>query len=146
MRKEFWKTVPLDDMTGEEWEALCDGCGNCCLLKLEFEDTGEYAFTNVSCRLLDTSTCRCGNYALRKQLVKDCVILTPDNLENTVPWMPATCAYRLLFEGEPLPEWHPLLTNDKNSVDAVGASVKNWAISEFDIDMDDLEDYIIEGY
>ncbi len=145
MRKKFWETVALEDMSREEWEALCDGCGNCCLLKLEDEDTGEYAFTNVCCRLLDTRTCQCGNYPLRKQLVKDCVILTMDNIEQTVPWMPATCAYRLLWEGAQLPDWHPLITGDKNSVYTSGASVQNWAISEYEIDMDDLEDYIIEG-
>jgi uncharacterized cysteine cluster protein YcgN (CxxCxxCC family) len=143
MRKRFWERVPMAEMTREEWEALCDGCGNCCLIKLEDEDTGDYLYTNVSCRLLDTHTCQCGNYALRKQIVKDCVILKPDNIETIADWMPATCAYRLLFEGEPLPAWHPLLTGEKESVVQAGASVKDWAIPEYDVDMDDIEDYIV---
>ncbi len=143
MRKRFWEKLPLGDMTAEEWEALCDGCGNCCLIKLEDEDTGNFLFTNVSCRLLDTKTCQCGNYALRKQIVKDCVILTPDNIETIAEWMPATCAYRLLHEGDSLPEWHPLITGDKNSVAKVGASVKDWAIPEYEVDMDDIENYIV---
>ncbi len=143
MRKRFWEKVPLGDMTPNEWEALCDGCGNCCLIKLEDEDSGDFLFTNVSCRLLDTKTCQCGNYALRKQIVKDCVILTPDNIKTIAEWMPATCAYRRLFEGDPLPEWHPLITGDKNSVVKVGASVKDWAIPEYEVDMDDIENYIV---
>ncbi len=133
----------MADMTREEWEALCDGCGNCCLIKLEDEDSGNYLFTNVSCRLLDTKTCQCGNYALRKQIVKDCVILTPDNIETIADWMPATCAYRLLHEGDPLPDWHPLITGTPDSVVKAGASVKDWAIPEYDVDMDDIEDYIV---
>ncbi len=143
MRKRFWEKVPMEEMTREEWEALCDGCGNCCLIKLEDEETGNFLFTNVSCRLLDTKTCQCGNYALRKQIVKDCVILKPDNIETIAEWMPATCAYRLLFEGDPLPAWHPLLTGDEESVVKAGASVKDWAIPEYDVDMDDIEDYIV---
>ncbi|MCF6272094.1 MAG: YcgN family cysteine cluster protein [Rhodobacteraceae bacterium] len=143
MRKSFWERVPMDEMTIDEWEAICDGCGNCCLIKLEDEDSGNFLFTNVSCRLLDTKTCRCGNYALRKQIVKDCVILTPDNIEDIAEWMPATCAYRLLHEGAPLPDWHPLLSGDNESVVKSGASVKNWAIPEYEIDMDDIEDYIV---
>ncbi len=143
MRKAFWQRVPLAEMTGEEWEALCDGCGNCCLIKLEDEESGNFLFTNVSCRLLDTKTCRCGNYALRKQIVKDCVILTPDNIHEIAGWMPATCAYRLLHEGENLPDWHPLLTGNSESVVEAGASVKDWAIPEYEVDMDAIEDYII---
>jgi len=143
MRKHFWEKIPMEEMTREEWEALCDGCGNCCLIKLEDEDSGDFLFTNVSCRLLDTKTCQCGNYALRKQIVKDCVILSPDNIETIAEWMPATCAYRLLHEGEPLPEWHPLLTGTKESVVQAGASVKDWAIPEYEVDMDDIEDYIV---
>ena len=143
MRKHFWEKIPMEEMTREEWEALCDGCGNCCLIKLEDEDSGDFLFTNVSCRLLDTKTCQCGNYALRKQIVKDCVILSPDNIETIAEWMPATCAYRLLHEGEPLPEWHPLLAGTKESVVQAGASVKDWAIPEYEVDMDDIEDYIV---
>lgn len=143
MRKRFWEKVPMEKMTGEEWEALCDGCGNCCLIKLEDEDTGNFLFTNVSCRLLDAKTCQCGNYALRKQIVKDCVFLTPDNIKTIAEWMPATCAYRLLFEGDKLPDWHPLITGNKESVVKAGASVKDWAIPEYEVDMDDIEDYIV---
>ncbi|MEM6441305.1 MAG: YcgN family cysteine cluster protein, partial [Pseudomonadota bacterium] len=97
-REEFWE-LPLDALTRAEWEALCDGCGRCCLLKLEDEETGELAYTDVHCRLYDPETCRCGNYALRKQLVPGCIVLTPESLEDAAEWLPPTCAYRRLHEG-----------------------------------------------
>ena len=99
----------MTEMTQPEWEALCDGCGKCCLLKLEDEDTNEVKFTNVACRLFDDSTCRCQNYALRKQMVSGCVVLTPENIERISHWMPNTCGYRRIFEGQPLMDWHPLI-------------------------------------
>jgi len=141
---QFWER-PLDSLNREQWEALCDGCGKCCLLKLEDEDTGEYAYTNVACRLLDSATCRCGNYALRRQLVKGCVILTPETLEQNIDWMPATCAYRLRSEGKPLFDWHPLISGDAQSVHHAGMSMQNKTLHEYDIDPDELDDHIIEG-
>ncbi len=144
LRPRFWERVPLDKMTSQEWEALCDGCGRCCLLKLEDDETQEIAFTRVSCRLLDTDTCRCGQYETRKTFVPDCVVLTPKTLDEIAYWMPTTCAYRRLHEGKPLNDWHPLVSGDPASVHEAGVSVKGWAIPEFEIDEDDLEDYTID--
>jgi uncharacterized cysteine cluster protein YcgN (CxxCxxCC family) len=144
MRKKFWERVPLEDMTPEEWEALCDGCGRCCLLKLEDEDTGEVHYTKVTCRLFDADTCRCGNYALRRQLVKGCVLLTPENIEHAADWMPATCAYRRLHEGRGLAAWHPLISGTAETVHAAGVSVKGWTVPEFEVPEDEWEDHIIE--
>lgn len=143
-RPKFWETVPLDGMTPGEWESLCDGCGKCCLNKLEDADTGEVAFTSVACRLLDGETCRCGQYAIRKQLVPECVFLTPKTLPDVAYWMPSTCAYRLLYEGKPLFDWHPLISGDPESVHRAGQSVRGWTTPEFEVDEDDWEDYIIE--
>jgi len=145
LRPDFWTAYPLEDLSKPEWEALCDRCGRCCLLKLEDADTQEVEFTNVSCRLFDGATSSCGNYALRKQMVKDCVVLSPENIERIAYWMPATCAYRLLFEGKPLFDWHPLVSGDAGSVRAAGISMHDLVVPEYEIDQDDLEDYIIEG-
>lgn len=144
LRPRFWETVPLRQMTGKEWEALCDGCGKCCLNKLEDEDTGEVALTCVACRLLDDSTCRCAQYDIRKQFVPECVVLTPDNLDEVAYWMPSTCAYRLLHEGRPLYPWHPLISGTADSVHAAGVSVRGWTVPEFEVPEEEWEDYIIE--
>ncbi len=144
MRPRFWERVPLTKLTQSEWEALCDGCGKCCLNKLEFEDTGEVAFTRIACRLLDGDTCRCTQYDIRHQFVPECVRLTPKTLPKIAYWMPQTCAYRRLFEGKPLPDWHPLLTGDPESVHTAGASVRGWTIPEFEVDEDDWENHIID--
>ena len=145
LRPEFWRHHDLSELTKPEWEALCDGCGRCCLLKLEDEDTQEISFTNVACRLFDADTCRCGQYALRKQMVAGCVILTPENIERNAYWMPATCAYRLLFEGKPLYDWHPLLTGSADSTHEAGMSMQDRVLAEYEVDEDDLEDYVIKG-
>lgn len=144
MRPRFWETIPLNKLTPQEWEALCDGCGKCCLNKLEFEDTGEVAFTRVACRLLDGETCQCSNYANRKQFVPECVVLTPKTLPKVAYWLPRTCAYRLLHEGKPLEDWHPLMSGRPDSVHEAGMSVKGWTIPEFEVDEDDWEDHIID--
>jgi uncharacterized protein len=145
LRPKFWEKVPLGKMTKAEWEALCDGCGKCCLNKIEFEDTGEVAFTRLSCRLLDGETCRCTQYPIRHQFVPDCVTLTPAKLPDVAYWLPRTCAYRLLHEGKPLFDWHPLVSGDPDSVHKAGASVKGWTIPEFEVpDEDDWEDHIID--
>jgi uncharacterized cysteine cluster protein YcgN (CxxCxxCC family) len=142
---EYWRNTPLDKMSRLEWEALCDGCGRCCLLKLEDEDSGGVAYTDVHCRLFDPDTCRCGNYAHRKRLVPGCVQLTPENLEASAAWMPETCAYRRLHEGRDLPDWHPLITGDPDSPQKAGMSMHNRSVPEWEVDEDDLEDHIIEG-
>ncbi|MFS4436977.1 YcgN family cysteine cluster protein [Paracoccaceae bacterium GXU_MW_L88] len=143
MRARFWENVPLSEMTAEEWEALCDGCGKCCLIKLEEEDTGDVYYTSVACRLLDDSTCRCGNYAIRKQLVPDCIVLSLKTLPDIAYWLPPTCAYKRLYDGETLPEWHPLVTGDPNSTHDAGISVKNRTTPEYEVAEEDLEDYLL---
>ena len=120
--------------------SLCDGCGKCCF-KLEDVDTGTVHYTDVGCKLLDCTTARCRDYSHRKSVVPDCVILTLDSL-HTLAWMPSTCAYRLLFEGKSLPEWHPLITGDRNSPQRAGHSVAGRVFPESDIDEDNLPDHI----
>jgi uncharacterized cysteine cluster protein YcgN (CxxCxxCC family) len=144
MRPRYWESVPLNRMTGEEWEALCDGCGKCCLNKLEDADTGEVFFTNIACRLLDDSTCRCGNYAIRKSLVPECVMLTPGTIKDVAYWLPKTCAYRVLHEGRRLADWHPLISGDPDMVHSAGISVQGRTLPEYEIPEEDWEDHIIE--
>ena len=129
-------------MSGAEWEALCDGCAKCCLVKLEDADTGVIDHTNVACRLLDLGNCRCTNYAARSRLVTDCIVLAADKIE-ALSWLPSTCAYRLVAEGKDLPWWHPLVSGDPESVHAAGISIRGRAISERDAG--DIEDHVIEG-
>jgi hypothetical protein len=144
LRPRFWEKIPLKDMSPAEWEALCDGCGKCCLNKLEFEDTGEVAYTRVACRLFDNETCRCGDYANRKRHVPECVVLSPRTLKKSVYWMPATCAYKLLWQGKPLPEWHPLLTGDPESTHRAPGAIRGETLSELTVPEEDWEDYLIE--
>lgn len=118
----FWTSKTLAEMNEAEWESLCDGCGRCCLIKMEDEDTGQYYFTDVACRLFDETTCRCRDYPNRDREVPDCVRLTPDNA-GSFGWMPPSCAYRLLAEGKSLPDWHPLVSGRAESVREAGASV-----------------------
>jgi uncharacterized protein len=125
----FWKTKTLEEMTQAEWESLCDGCGRCCLHKLRDEDTDALTFTNVGCRLLDTETCRCTDYANRFKKVPDCVQLTPAVVRE-VDWLPPSCAYRRLAEGRDLPTWHPLRTGDPQSVIDAGISASGRIINE----------------
>jgi uncharacterized cysteine cluster protein YcgN (CxxCxxCC family) len=139
----FWQTKSLSEMNEAEWEALCDGCGRCCLNKLEDEETGEIFWTNVACKLLDHGSCRCGSYVDRHDYVPDCVKLDVDEVVNqTITWLPPTCAYRLLAAGKPLQWWHPLLSGDPETVHLAGISVRNRVISEDTIPVDALEDHI----
>ncbi|WP_136682431.1 YcgN family cysteine cluster protein [Falsirhodobacter xinxiangensis] len=144
MRERFWETVKLKDMTQPEWEALCDGCGKCCLNKIEFEDTNEVAFTRLACKLLDGQSCLCSHYETRRDYVPDCVQLTPKTLPRIAYWLPQTCAYRRMYEKKPLPAWHHLLTGDRESIHRAGASVRGWTVPEFTVPEEDWEDYIIE--
>ena len=141
--RDFWRDTPLERMTREEWESLCDGCGRCCLLKLEDEDDGRIAYTRIACRLFDSDACRCGQYDLRSQLVPQCLVLTPASIRDAAPWMPPTCAYRLLAEGRPLPDWHPLVTGDPESVHRAGVSVRGWTVPEWEVHEDEYEDHVI---
>jgi uncharacterized protein len=144
MRPRFWDTIPLSRLTAEEWEALCDGCGKCCLNKLEFDDTGEVAFTRIACRLLDGDTCRCSSYADRHAHVPECIVLTPKTLPKVAYWLPRTCAYRLRHEGKPLFPWHPLISGDPQTVHDAGMSVQGWTIPETEVHEDLWEDHIID--
>jgi uncharacterized cysteine cluster protein YcgN (CxxCxxCC family) len=125
----FWKTKSLAEMTRAEWESLCDGCGRCCLHKLRDDDTGEVTWTNVACRLLDDQSCRCRNYPHRRRFVPDCVQLTPEGLAE-IDWLPPSCAYRRLHNGQELPHWHPLVTGDPDSVHRAGVSIRGRVIDE----------------
>lgn len=138
----FWKQKTLDNMSREEWESLCDGCGRCCLNKLENEDTGEIIWTNVACSLLDDETCQCGDYDNRSTLVPDCIKLTPDSV-RTLTWLPATCAYRLVREGEDLYWWHPLISGEVESVHMAGISVRGMTVSEEGMNVEDYEDHLV---
>ena len=143
MRTRFWE-LPLAALDADEWEALCDGCGKCCLNKLEDADTGEVALTRVACRLFDDATCRCAAYETRLRYVPECVVLTPEKLAETAYWMPRTCAYRLRHEGRALPPWHPLLTGDPGSVHRAGVSAQGLTVDETEVGEEDWEDHIIE--
>lgn len=136
----FWE-APIESLDRAQWEALCDGCGKCCLNKIEDEDTGRIYPTNVACRLLDLQTARCSDYRRRRAFVPDCVRLVPGKIDQH-PWLPATCAYVLRADGKPLPEWHYLVSGDRDSVHKAGMSIKGRAISE--IHAGELENHIIE--
>ena len=127
----FWEDVPLEKLDRGQWEALCDGCGKCCLHKLEDEETGELFATNVACKLLDRHSARCSDYRIRHAYVPDCIRLTPAKLLE-LDWLPVSCAYRLRAEDKPLPVWHHLISGDRDSVHRAGMSVRGWTISEND--------------
>lgn len=128
LRERFWE-LPLADLSREEWEALCDGCGRCCLHKIEDADTGAIEDTNVACKLLDTATARCSDYRHRKAYVPDCLRLTL-RIVDEVEWLPETCAYRRRAAGKPLPGWHYLLTGDREGVKRAGVSIAGRVVSE----------------
>ncbi|MEM9221505.1 MAG: YcgN family cysteine cluster protein [Pseudomonadota bacterium] len=143
MAEPFWRQKSLDEMTPDEWESLCDGCGRCCLNKLEDWDTGEIAFTSVACALLDEGTCRCGNYENRTELVPDCVALTPTAVRS-LNWLPPSCAYRLVQEGKDLAWWHPLVSGDPHTVHHAGISVLGRTISEDKVDVEEYEAFLVD--
>ena len=127
----FWQTKTLPQMSQAEWESLCDGCGRCCLVKLEDEETGDIALTDIACRLLDNQKCKCKEYDTRHEIVPDCVRLTPKNISQ-LKWMPKSCAYRLLAEGKDLAWWHPLISGNKETVHQAGISIQGKTVSEDD--------------
>ena len=138
----FWKTKSLAEMTHAEWESLCDGCGLCCLLKVEEEDTGQIYLTRLGCKLLDTRSCRCRDYANRRDRVPDCVSVTPETAAG-IPWLPESCAYKRLAEGRDLEWWHPLVSGDPESVHRAGVSARGWSRSERGVRKDAILRYII---
>ena len=142
LRPEFWKNYTLEQLNRAEWEALCDGCGLCCLIKLEDEDSNEVAYTKVACKLLDCSTGHCSDYPNRLNYVPDCIQLSPEKLEQ-ISWLPTSCAYRRLSENKPLPSWHYLNTGSRENVIKARKSVAGRCVSEQDINEDDIEDYIV---
>lgn len=140
--KPFWESKSLEAMSDQEWESLCDGCAKCCLQKLEDSDTGQVYFTSIACRLLDRSTCRCSDYSGRQEKVPDCTMVRPLTREKC-SWLPSTCAYRLIANGESLPDWHPLVSGDPESIHDAGLSVKFWAVPESDVAVDEYQEYVI---
>jgi len=139
----FWEVKKLDEMSTSEWESLCDGCGKCCLHKLEDEDTGDIVYTDIACELLDRESCCCQDYQHRKQKVPDCLLLTPKAVD-ACHWLPSTCAYRLVSEGTPLADWHPLVSGNESSVHKAGISVAGRVLSASHIHPDDYEERIIQ--
>lgn len=140
--KPFWEVKPLEAMSQDEWESLCDGCGQCCLLKVEDEDTSDVYLTRLACRLLDVGSCRCSDYKKRHNRVADCEVITPDNVHE-LTWLPESCAYRRLAEGRGLAWWHPLVSGDPNTVHEAGVSVRGWARSEKGVRQSAIARYII---
>ena len=139
-RKPFWEK-PLETLDRGEWEALCDGCGRCCVHKIEDEETGDLYATNVACKLLDRRNGQCTNYKMRKSLVDDCVVLQRDRLHE-LEWLPSTCAYRLRFEGKPLFDWHYLISGSRETVHEAGQSTRGWTVSE--VDAGELEWHVVD--
>jgi uncharacterized cysteine cluster protein YcgN (CxxCxxCC family) len=140
---KFWETTSLDDMTDAQWESLCDGCGRCCLQKLEDEDSGEIHFTRVSCKLLDTDSCRCGDYPQRFSKVPDCLSLRPLTATK-ISWLPESCAYAKISQDKPLENWHPLISGDADSVKLAGISVSGQCISEEFVPDSEIYEHIIQ--
>jgi uncharacterized cysteine cluster protein YcgN (CxxCxxCC family) len=140
--QRFWQHKKLAEMTPQEWESLCDGCGRCCLKKLQDEETGKVAYTDVACRLLDRDRCRCRRYERRHELVADCIALDATD-ERAFDWLPTTCAYRKLAAGQDLDWWHPLVSGDPDSVHRAGISVRGRTLSERDVAVEELETRVI---
>ena len=138
----FWLTKSLQAMSRDEWESLCDGCGQCCLLKVEDEDTGKIFLTELCCRLLDLRTCRCRDYGNRHASVPDCIVISPNNTVQ-LSWLPDTCAYKRIANGYGLAWWHPLVSGDRNTVHQAGISVRGWTRSEKGVRPSAIAKYIV---
>jgi uncharacterized protein len=141
----FWEHKTLDDMTAAEWESLCDGCGRCCLVKIEDEDTSDIHLTRLSCRLLDVGSCRCKDYPNRHNEVPDCISIDPDKVRK-LSWLPPTCGYRLVEEGRGLQWWHPLVSGRAETVHEAGISVRSWALNETRVRPENIHRYIINDF
>jgi len=142
IRAKFWEKHSLDELNDAEWEALCDGCGLCCLVKLEDADTEQIYFTNLACSLLNVEACRCSDYENRHVKMPDCRAITRQTLQE-IEWLPPSCAYRLREQDKPLYSWHPLVSGNRDSVHDAGISTRGWTLSEKGIPTDDYEDYLV---
>ena len=140
----FWQQKTLFEMSSDEWESICDGCAKCCLSQLQDEETEQLVFTDVACNLLDDQTCRCTDYPNRSTRVPSCVTMNKDNVEEAAEFAPPSCAYRLLLEGEDLPKWHHLNSGDDQTVHQQGQSVRHRVRFEREINVDDIQDYIVD--
>lgn len=140
--RPYWERKSLDEMTHQEWEQLCDGCGRCCMLKLEDEDSGEIFLTRLACKLLAIGQCSCTDYKNRHERVPDCLSLTPQMVRE-LTWLPETCAYRLINEGQSLAWWHPLVSGDAQTVHDAGISVRDWAMPETAARAEELHKYLV---
>jgi len=140
----FWQNKTLDEMTSKEWESVCDGCGQCCVMQLENEETNQLFFTDVACRLFDDQTCQCTSYKDRQTHVPTCMVMNPENVRECAEFAPPTCAYKLLVEGQDLYDWHPLVSKDADSVHNAGISVRNKVVSEEEVDLNNLEERVID--
>lgn len=140
----FWKSKKLESFSDQEWESLCDGCGLCCLQKLQDEETDEIFFTCISCQYLDSHSCQCKVYDKRFEYLPECLNLTKENLESTLPWLPGSCSYKLVYEGKDLPDWHHLKSQDTQLIHLKNLSAKDKVISELTVNEDDWEDFIID--
>lgn len=140
----FWEHKTLEQLDRKEWEALCDGCGLCCLQKLQDEETDEIAYTSISCQFLDIQSCKCQVYENRFEHLPECMNLTYDTLNTALPWLPSTCAYKRVYEGKKLAKWHPLVSGNKESVHQYLRSARSLAVSETEVDEQDWQDYLID--
>ena len=141
-RAKFWEEKSLDELSDQEWESLCDGCGRCCLQKLEDEDSGDIRYTKVACELLDGNTCRCTDYQHRFQRVSDCLSVRPLTAQK-ISWLPKSCAYRRLAEGRALAPWHPLLSGDPDTVRQAGISVAGFSVPESEVPLAEYHHHVI---
>ncbi len=143
VRTNFWNRYKLSELNHSEWELLCDGCGKCCLIKLDNGKRLPVSYTRIACKLFDDKSCKCKNYKVRKKLVKDCVVLSKKTIDSSYSWMPHTCAYRLLKEGKKLEDWHHLISGSYETVHKAGVSIKESTVSETDVPQEKWADYII---
>ena len=141
IRNKFW-VIPLAKMNSAEWEEVCDRCGKCCVVKLTTETNPEIYYTSIPCKLFDISNCSCKDYNTRTKLVDGCIKLTPENIKDSIKWMPDSCAYKLLYKGKPLPSWHHLVSACANSIHLEGESMRNKTISEAEVPKKDWENFI----
>lgn len=140
----FWEAKSLFDMTPEEWESICDGCGKCCLSQLEDEESGQLVFTDVACDLFDANSCQCTDYSNRSVRVPHCVTMDASNVEAAAEFAPPSCSYRLLLEGKPLPDWHHLVSGSRTTIHERACSVRNRVRFQRDVNEDELESYIVD--